>query len=269
MPGLLALVWAAVWTSAAFGTDGLEPIGSSTQALLRGGADVAVGDTALSQINNPASLALHTRLRFDFSDQVLCCKLRWSTPIGSSHSHAICPLANAAVAVPISERLTFGLALQSKSGMGTHYHIRHLLIPFYERHIASDIKNASLSLNFGYELSETLSVGAGVRAEAVTAKFNSVLGPAGVDFGRGVSYGAGFDLGVHYRATKTLAFGVAYRSPTWMGDLSGGRMKASLIGVLPLGLGDGAIDEFRLPQRISAGAAWDATERLKLVAELR
>jgi len=53
---------------------------------------------------------------------------------------------------------------------------------------------------------------------------------------------------MHYRASDDLTFGLAYRSPTWFGDLTGGRARASLFGILPVGLGDANIDELRLEQ---------------------
>src|SRR5204862_254695 len=84
-------------------------------------------------------------------------------------------------------------------------------------------------------------VAAGLRAEVVTAKFSTVLGPADVEFGRGYSWGGGFQVGLHYQALDNLAFGLAYRSPTWFGDLAGGDADASLLGFLPIHLGTGSL----------------------------
>ena len=252
-------------------TDGLEPINASMQARARGGADVAVGDSALSQLDNPASLSLRPRgaNSFDFSGQLLFTRLHWKGPIDDSTSHGMFPLVNMAVAFPIDDRWTLGLAMQSKSGMGSSYNRKHLLIPFMDRRVGSDVKNASFSLNVGYRVTDKLSVGAGVRAEAVSTKFSAVLGPADVDFGRGMAYGAGFNLGLHYQARDDLSFGLAYRSPTWFGDVSGGDLDLSLLGILPVNLGSANIDEFRLPQQVSAGVAWDVNHWLKLVGEVR
>ena len=56
----------------ALATDGLEPIGVSTQSRMRGGADVAVGDSPLSQIDNPATLSLspHDMYALDTASQL-------------------------------------------------------------------------------------------------------------------------------------------------------------------------------------------------------
>ena len=63
--------------------------------------------------------------------------------------------------------------------------------------------------------------------------------------------------------------GLAYRSPTWFGDLAGGDAKASVLGVLPVPLGAARICDLNLPQKVTAGAAWDANDWLKLIGEVR
>jgi len=250
-------------------TEGLEPINTSMHARARGGADVAVGDTALSQIDNPASLSLQRKYRFDFSGQLLMPTMHWTGPIDKSTSRGLHPLANLAIAVPLDEKLSIGFAMQSKSGLGSDYQMRHTLIPLMDRHVYSDMKNLSLSFNAAYRLTDKLSIGAGLRGEGVTARFGAVLGPGGMDFGRGYAYGGGFQLGLHYQATDTVALGLAYRSPTWFGDLSGGGLDISMLGLPSIRVGDANIDEFRLPQKISAGVAWDATDWWKVVGEVR
>jgi long-chain fatty acid transport protein len=261
-----------VCSSRALASNGVEPTGISLQARARGGADVAVGDSALSQIDNPATLALtpNGRPRFDLSGQFVFPDVSWDNSFGSYSSDVrMIPIGNAAAAFPVNERFTWGLAVHGKSGLATRYRARHLLIPFQERRVGSDCKNLGLYLNGAYRLTDKLSVGGGVRGELLTAEFSAVLGPADVEFGRGYAYGFGFQLGMHYQATDALALGLGYRSPTWANDVSGGRAQASLFGVLPIPLGDANIDTVRLPQRVAAGAAWDVTEWCKLVGEVR
>lgn len=254
------------------GTDGLEPIGLSMESRARGGADVAVGDSALSQIDNPATLSLSPRDRFQFdtSGQLALSLATWDGPIDSADSEKKwIALANTGLALPIDDRLTLGLALHSKAGLGSRYNIRHLMIPFMERRVGSDLKCMALHFNLARQVSDRLSVGAGVRAEMASAEFSTVLGPADLEFGRGCAYGGGFQLGMHYQARDDLAFGLAYRSPTWFGDLSGGDGRVSPFGLPSLPLGGIRIDDVELAQKISGGVAWDATDRLKLVGEVR
>ncbi|MBI4582316.1 MAG: TonB-dependent receptor [Planctomycetes bacterium] len=253
-------------------TDGLEPIGVSMQSRMRGGADVAVGDSALSQVDNPATLSLSPRgvLSLDEASKFAIVDLRWRGPIDTAESdQKFIHLHNLGLAMPVNDRLTFGLALHSKAGLGTDFNIRNLLIPFIERHVHSDMKNIGVYADAAYKITDKLSLGAGARMEVATSRFGLVLGPAAVDFERGYAYGGGFQLGLHYQATEDLALGLGYRSPTWFNDLSGGSMKASLLGVLPVPLGQGSIPDLTLPQRVTAGAAWDITEWFKLIGEVR
>ena len=256
----------------AFATDGVEPIGISMQSRARGGADVAVGDSALSQIDNPASLCLSPRdlCKFDFAGKLGILDVRWRGPIDADDSQVkLIPLVNLGVAVPINDRLTLGAAINSKAGLGTRFTFQHLFIPFWNRREASDMKIISMPLSLGYKLTDKLSLGLGARFEVATAEFSTVLGPADIEFGRGYAYGGGFNAGLHYQATDTLTFGLAYRSPTWFGDLDGGKGRASLLGFLPISLGDVALSDFKCAQRITAGTAWDATKWMKLIGEVR
>ena len=179
------------------------------------------------------------------------------------------PIGDAGIAFPAGDRFAWGLAVHGKSGLGSRYYAQHLLIPFQRRRAEADCKDIALYLSGAYRLTDKLSIGGGIRGEVLTSEFSAVLGPADVEFGRGYAYGLGFQFGMHYQATDRLAFGVAYRSPTWAGDVRGGQARASLLGVLPVPLGDANIDTVRLPQRVAAGAAWDVTDWCKLVGEVR
>ena len=263
---------AASCSPQAFGSNGIELTGVSFKARARGGADVAVGDSALAQIDNPATLALTPfgRARFDLTGQLVFSDASWHNPLGSYRSEAwLAPIGDAALALPISSRFTWGLALHDKSGFGSRFYARHLLIPFQKRRIESDAKNFAFHISGAYKLTDRISIGGGIRAEWVTAEFSAVFGPADLEFERGHSYGIGFQLGAHCQATDALALGIAYRSPTWASDLRGGNARVSLFGVLPMSLGEGRIDNVGLPQRVSVGAAWDVADWFKLVGEAR
>lgn len=267
----LFCVVVAAWPCAALASDGVESIATGMRAMARGGADVAVGDTALSQIDNPATLSLMPRSapRVDGMAEIAFIDILWRGPLGTDQTRRVIPLTNNAISIPINERLTLGAAFHSKGGLMTNFSQRHLLIPFMKRHTLSDLKVMSLPLNVAYKVTDKLSIGGGLRLEFASARFETVLGPAAVEFGRGETFGGGFDLGLLYKIREDLTFGLGYRSPTWSGDLEGGNGRASLLGVLPVPLGNVSLDSLRLPQKVSAGVAWDVTERLKLVGEAR
>lgn len=259
----------AVHGGRALATDGLEPIGVSLQANARGGADVAVGDTALSQIENPATISWLER-RFDMSGLFGIPIATWTGPLETEESHTrFIPLGNAAAVFPLDKRTTLGLSLHSKAGLGTSYHMRHLLMPLLNRDVGGDMKCVDLQANVSHKVTERLSVGGGVRMDVAQAAFSMALGPIDMDFGKGRSYGGGFQLGAMYKVRDDVTLGVSYRSPTWGTDLEGGRGKATVLGIVPIGLGGISIADFQLPQRVAGGIAWEATKKLKLVGEVR
>lgn len=99
-------------------TNGFELPGVSVSATGRGGADAAVGDTALSQVENPAALSLISpgRERFGFSGALLLPVLRWEGPLDDSTSsiRAI-PLAPLAYGrgVRATDRLFLGAGIRT------------------------------------------------------------------------------------------------------------------------------------------------------------
>jgi long-subunit fatty acid transport protein len=253
-------------------SDAFEPIGVSFQASSRGGADVAVGDSALSQVENPSTLSLQPRdhWKFDMGSEVAFVSNVWTGPLDSATSQArVFPLINSGLAIPLNDRLTLGVAFNSRGGFGSKFDMRHLMIPFMERRVGADLKVVSIPVNLAYKITDRLSAGFGFRGEVATARFGTVMGPADIEITRGYAMGAGFQAGLHYQAREDLAFGLGYRSPTWFNDLQGGQAKAALFGLLPIGLGDANIDTLQLPQRVTGGVAWDVTKRIKLIGETR
>jgi long-subunit fatty acid transport protein len=274
------VMFVAAGPQAAWAADGVEPIGISMPAQARGGADVAVGDTALSQIDNPATLSLQPaeHIRFDVTGELFMPRTRWTNPINDTRSNVRhIPIGHAGLSFRRTGPITFGVAFESKAQFASRFRIRPWLLSARRRTIDADMREFSLSFNAAWAATEKLSIGAGVRVEGATSSFKTINGPVWADFGRGRAIGAGFQLGVHYRLLDTVAVGLAYRSPTWFQDLTGDDSTATLAGesrgatlaFLPINLGTGTIDNVRLPQRLAAGVAWEATEWLLLVTEAR
>ncbi len=270
--GTLPALLLCMLSSVVLATDGLFPLGISTQSQARGGADVAVGDSAVSQVDNPATLSLwpRNRTRFDLAGEVGILPGHWRGPAGSADDQRLFGyLANVGLVMPLDDIFTLGFAVHSRAGTSALYENRHLMIPFIKRRVHGDLKIVAPQVNLGIKLTDKLSVGVGGRMDVATAEVSTVLGPADVDFGRGYAYGGGFQLGLHYEATDDLRFGVGYVSPAWCSDLAGDDLKASVLGILPVNLGDAGMDEFRLPQKVFLGTAWDATDWLTLHGEMR
>jgi hypothetical protein len=96
----------------------LEPICVSMHSFVRGGADVGVGDSALSQVNNPATLTLSPRGRlwFDTAGVLVLPRPTWRGPLDTADSTRNWnALANVGLAMPVDDRLTLGMASHSKA----------------------------------------------------------------------------------------------------------------------------------------------------------
>ncbi len=270
--GIVAASVLVTVTPAALATDGLLPIGVSTQAQARGGADVAVGDSAVSQVYNPASLSLFPRHKyhFDLAGEMGILPGHWRGPAGSADDERLFGyLANMGLAIPLDDIFTLGLALHSRAGTQARYKNRHLMIPFMKSRVHGDLKVIAPHLNLGIKVNDKLSFGIGGRMDVATAEVSTVLGPADVDFARGYAYGGGFQAGVHYQATDDLSFGAGYVSPAWCSDLAGGNLEAALLGLIPIDLGEACMTDFKLPQKVFVGTAWDAFDWMTLHGEVR
>lgn len=273
----VALILWALAPKSAFATNGIEPIGLSTQSLIRGGADVAVGDSALDQINNPSTLTLLGR-SLDLSGELFMPQMRWSNSVDSDKSRfRHLPLGHAGVSIPVNSQISLGAAFWSKSLLSTDYKMRIPTDRLNRRRVGADLRNFGFGLNAGVEVTEKLSLGAGVRAELATAEFSTTVGPADVSFNRGWALGAGFQLGALYQLTPRIMLGLGYRSPSWFPQMLGKNGKSamtndwifSIPGVATLPLGHALINDIVLPQRLAAGATWQATDRLRLTTEGR
>ncbi|HEX8202203.1 MAG TPA: outer membrane protein transport protein [Isosphaeraceae bacterium] len=262
------------WGGAAHAEDAVEQIGISARAKARGGADVAVGDSPLSQVENPATISLHGHA-LDSSYQLILPRTRWDSPLDSAYSEfGAIPLFNFAGTHPINDRLSLGAAFFTKSGLAGQYHARHRFFPRQELIEHVDVLNFALPLNLSYKVTERLSLGAGIRAEFSTARLLSVLGPIDANLQRGYAWGGGFQVGALYQVTRDFRLGLGYRSTTWMGDFQGNHLLVTpspLLTMQPpqtIDVGD-ARTTARLPQKLNLGASWDVTERLKLSSDVR
>jgi long-subunit fatty acid transport protein len=265
--GLLGL-WATI--RPVFGSNGTELIGVSTQARSRGGADIAVGDSPLSQIDNPASLLLHGR-DVDFAGKLVLPRSRWTNTVDTGNTQiGVIPILNLAGSRPVNERMSWGWALHTKSGLASAYTIEHFATPGLRTTERVDFENADLQLNGAIQLTDRLSLGAGVRGEFVTTKFNITAGPAFASVERGYAVGTGLHVGLLYQLAEDWRLGFAYRSPTWMTDIDGGHLELSFFGdpTTTLDLGPASLSG-QLPQKLTLGAAWDATDWLMLTTEVR
>ncbi|MDB6118036.1 MAG: hypothetical protein JWO08_1817 [Verrucomicrobiaceae bacterium] len=152
---------------------------------------------------------------------------------------------------------------------------------FREYH--SEILNIRAALGLGWRITDSLSLGASLGGVYTR---NELKGPyifqshpalAGMKTLLDMEtdgYGINGDLGLTWKASKTLTFGLAYRTPTKFdtsgeatGDIGAQLRSLGITGVPTKFRYDSDI-ETKLPQKVGLGTSWQATERLRLSAQV-
>lgn len=118
-------------------------------------------------------------------------------------------IPNAAFAMDINPRWSFGLALNVPFGLKTEYDAgwRGQLVA-----LESEVKTANINPSFAYKASDTVSIGAGVSVQKLEATLTRFTGPFGVADLEADDVGYGFNLGLMAQATPRTRLGVTYRS---------------------------------------------------------
>lgn len=116
------------------------------------------------------------------------------------------------LAMPISNKTTFNLAVTSPYGLANKYHTdwagRY-------RVIENDISSLNINPSLAYKLSDKISIGAGVVAqyyESTAIQAVRTSGADGISKLQGSDWGYGYNLGATYQVNDKLKFGIGYRS---------------------------------------------------------
>ncbi len=261
-------VLTALPTNAA--VNGVEEVGHSFQSQARGGVEMAMCDTAIAQVRNPAAAALQQHGRFDikFSEYFLLNK--WNGPLdGSLTSKKVSPSGNLGIIYPFSKKWGAGFAISSKGSGSNGFDNLYLLYPggtpTQKTKVSLKFQDYEYVLNLAYRPTEKLYLGIGPRVEVATFNCSLVEGPLKLDWGKSTSVGAGFQIGTFYKLTPHINLGASYRSPTWMNPFA--TSKATLTTGGYSYRGSIGTTHYWMPARIGWGASWHNGEKFKLGVE--
>lgn len=264
--GLALLVFPVIAGPVRAAVNGVEEVGHSYQADMRGGTEVAVGDTALSQIRQPASPALHLKGRVDTKMTFINPIFNYRGPLDYSRFRSFgIPNFSVGYVGPLREKLYWGVTVYSKMSGAASY--KNLYPGFArEQKTSSSLRNYASAITLSYKVNEKLMLGVAPRMELLTGGARTLRNGFNVDFNKSHSVGAGYTLGVLYLPRPNIYLGASYRSMTWMIPLSTSR--SSLIS--PAGtqaIGPLRANRFVLPQRVSFGASWKPKDNLRFATE--
>lgn len=263
----ILVLWVVSQPQARAQLNGLEELGHSYQADARGGTEVAVGDTGLAQIRQPASLGLHKRGRFDSKLTFIYPRNRWNGPAGGDNSSVSCMRSyNLGYVRPLTEKFSAGIAFE-KGGWSSSFNSPYLLYnPGQNTKASLDYTHYSSYVNFGYKANEKLLLGAGPRVEVLSFKTDFVMGPGKLTWPKSWAVGSGFEVGALYLINPKWQTGVSYRSPLWCGGMHTNNATFEIPGQ-GTQTGRLGISNFTLPQRLSFGLSYKPTKKLRLITE--
>jgi long-chain fatty acid transport protein len=160
------------------------------------------------------------------------------------------------IALPVNDRMTFGLAITSPFGLATKTPT-DWAGQIYGRD--SEIFSVNLNPMLSYRISDMLSIGAGVQVQYFKANLSQATGvlpnaPSATLKADGL--GVGFNLGLQFRPWAGGTIGIGYRSAISQ-DLSG---DLSMFGMsLP------AETTLRTPQLVSFGVRQNLADRFRVM----
>jgi len=195
----------------------------------------------------------------------------------------------AAIAAPVSDRLTLGLSASTPFGLKSEYPGNAIARYYAQR---TSLLTIALTPSAAYEVTDRLSIGAGLRLQYARFDAFAVVDAGGAAFASAIpgflpgssdlfaEFGAedfeiGFIVGAQLQATDRLRLGVSYASKMTH-DLEGAatfdRAGSPAAAVLNAGAGVFSDTDFMtalsLPSVIAASVVFDATERVRILGSL-
>jgi|GEM_PF-300266 len=175
------------------------------------------------------------------------------------------------VATPVSDKVKVGLSITSPYALSTSYGNN-----WVGRYTAIDSSISSVNFNpaFSYEATDKLSLGAGLQVQYIEAVLTSAVDVAtalsatagtqdGLYKAKGSDVGYGYNLGLKYKITDQVKFGLSYRS----------KIDHKLQGTAQLSdptLGASSYFSMKVttPESMNAGLSFKATDRVELMYDV-
>ena len=281
------LGWAAcVLPGAAWSSNGLNLVGFGSESLGMGSADIPLSRDANAVNINPAGMTQLSGSRLDsYAVPFISTNFNHRDAYNDTHDldNPFGVFASAAyVRQALHPDLRFGIGMFASGGTGLNYEDLNTRYGTQDDYTAV-LAIMKVPLAMAWRVDEQLSLGlavnltysstrqkifpktssAGENAEDPSDDFYGLR----IDGADGLSWN--FRLGVQYKATPTVTWGVSYASETDLKLRNG----TATFNFTPVGLGDVKyndvrIDGFALAQEFGAGIAWQVTPRWLVAAEL-
>lgn len=182
------------------------------------------------------------------------------------------PIPNMYLVHQIKDDMWFGLGITVPFGMATEYDNNWAAA---DKGMNAEVKVFDINPNVAFKLTDTLSFGAGVSLQYVTAQFESRSGQDALNVRARLNadgWAWGGNLGFMWQPTETVRVGLAYRSQ--VNHKADGYLKTEATSNVPHRsfkhnyVSDGHA-EMSAPHVITLTGTWKATEDLRLSALAR
>jgi long-chain fatty acid transport protein len=279
----VALIGSAAGPIPAIANNGLNMIGFGTESVGMGGADVAVARDAAALNTNPAGITQLARPAFDgYAAVAFALDVGHADSLGNDQrvDNAVIPAGGFGYTTPIASKITAGIGFFAQGGAGNVY--KNLQTPFGTRdELSALIGFAKFTPAVAWQATDDLSLAVSVPVAAITATqrafpSTSAANPAnpaqsflGVQLKDAMGAGVGVKLGALWRALPGLNLGVTVANKIGLtadGGYANVNFSAAGLGVVRYD--EARLDGFALPPEAALGAAWQATARLLLSAEV-
>ncbi len=277
-PAALVAVMGAAFAATQANAAGFQLTEQSVSGLGRAYAGIGVDGTDLSGVYfNPATMTLHsgTGIQAGVVGVDLNLDFNGNTSSENGRTKPV-PIPHLFALHQINDQFYAGLAITAPFGMQTSYNSDWAVSTrgYYSKIVAIDINP-----NVAWKINEKFSVGAGISYQYVEAKLKThktIGGPLKADSVFDADSGDwGWNIGMMYKPTDNLRFGLSYRSEiehTAKGDLTVTGTTAQATGVLTaLGMA-GTFDAQAVvsaPAWAMLTAAWDINQTWSVYGTLR
>ncbi len=276
---IATLIGAALASSPALATNGINLIGFGAESTLMAGADVAVARDTGALNTNPAGLTQIHGQAFDaFGSALRTFDLVHKDALGNEvhATNRYTFLGGGGYAKTLADQpCVAGVGLFAQGGAGGIF--QNVRTAFGSRDELSSLFGiAKVIPGVGCRINDALSLGAsigivyaGIDQKMFPATSNAVAPFAGFYLKGASALKAGFKLGAQYRVNSALTLGATYTEKTEL-PLTGGTLVAnySALGLGQVKYADASVDGFALPREIALGLALRPADRWLLSFKL-
>ncbi len=276
---IATLIGAALASSPALATNGINLIGFGAESTLMAGADVAVARDTGALNTNPAGLTQIHGQAFDaFGSALRTFDLVHKDALGNEvhATNRYTFLGGGGYAKTLADQpCVAGVGLFAQGGAGGIF--QNVRTAFGSRDELSSLFGiAKVIPGVGCRINDALSLGAsigivyaGIDQKMFPATSNAVAPFTGFYLKGASALKAGFKLGAQYRVNSALTLGATYTEKTEL-PLTGGTLVAnySALGLGQVKYADASVDGFALPREIALGLALRPADRWLLSFKL-